>query len=94
MSVLNVLFDRELKSRGGDSDLGAALTTRERQVLALIAAGRSGKQIAAELGITLRTARAHREKLARKLGTSSTAWLTRYAIEHGMDTVAADPAIN
>jgi len=62
------------------------LTQRERQVLALVAAGKTGKEIAAQLGISLRTARAHRENLARKLGSSSAAWLTRYAIEHGIDT--------
>ena len=61
------------------------LTERERPVLALIAAGKTGKEIAAALGITLRTARFHREKLAQKLGSSSAAWLTRYAIEHGID---------
>jgi DNA-binding CsgD family transcriptional regulator len=59
---------------------------RERQVLALVAAGRTAPQIAAELGITVRTARAHREKLAAKLGSSSAAHLTRYAIENGLDT--------
>ena len=61
------------------------LTSRERQVLVLIAAGKTGKEIAAKLGITLRTARFHREKLAQKLGSSSAAWLTRYAIEHGIE---------
>jgi len=63
----------------------ARLTERERQLLALVASGKTGKQIAAMLGIAVRTARAHREKLAQKLGSSSTAWLTRYAIQHGID---------
>jgi two-component system nitrate/nitrite response regulator NarL len=62
------------------------LTARERQVIALVAAGRTGKEIAAALGISLRTARAHRENLGRKLGSSSTAWLTRYAILNGIDS--------
>lgn len=67
------------------------LTARERQVLALVAAGRTGKEIAAALGISLRTARAHRENLGRKLGNSSTAWLTRYAIVNGMDLDPSTP---
>ena len=62
-----------------------SLTARERQVLSLVAAGRTGKEIAAALGISLRTARAHRENLGRKLGSSSTAWLTRYAILNGIE---------
>jgi DNA-binding CsgD family transcriptional regulator len=61
------------------------LTARERQVLALIAAGRTAKQIATALGIAVRTARAHRENIGQKLGSSSAAALTRYAIEQGID---------
>jgi DNA-binding CsgD family transcriptional regulator len=64
------------------------LTARERQVLALVASGKTGPQIAATLGITVRTARAHREKLAIKLGSSSAAHLTRYAIENGIDVAS------
>jgi DNA-binding NarL/FixJ family response regulator len=79
--VLNSLEPNDLASDP------TRLTARERQVLALIAQGKTGKEIAAELGITLRTARFHREKLAQKLGSSSAAWLTRYAIEHGIDGV-------
>jgi DNA-binding NarL/FixJ family response regulator len=63
----------------------ASISARERQVLARIALGRTSKEIASELGITLRTVHAHRENLARKLGTSSVAALTRYALEHGID---------
>jgi two-component system nitrate/nitrite response regulator NarL len=66
------------------------LTARERQVIALVAAGRTGKEIAAALGISLRTARAHRENVGKKLGSSSTAWLTRYAILNGIEVEAAN----
>ncbi|HEY4218315.1 MAG TPA: LuxR C-terminal-related transcriptional regulator [Gemmatimonadaceae bacterium] len=61
------------------------ISARERQVLARVAMGRTSKQIASELGITLRTVHAHRENLAKKLGTSSVAAFTRYALEHGID---------
>ncbi len=61
------------------------ISARERQVLARVAVGRTSKEIATELGITLRTVHAHRENLARKLGTSSVASQTRYALEHGID---------
>jgi DNA-binding CsgD family transcriptional regulator len=59
-------------------------TAREREVLARIAQGKTSKQIAAELGVSLRTVNTHRENLAKKLGSSSVAAMTRYAIENGL----------
>lgn len=66
----------------------AAITPRERQVLARVAQGKTSKEIAAELAISLSTVNSHRENLARKLGTSSVAGLTRFAIENGIDESA------
>jgi two-component system, NarL family, nitrate/nitrite response regulator NarL len=60
------------------------ITTREREVLTRVAAGQTSKQIAGELGISPRTVETHRESLTRKLGVTSVAGLTRYAIEHGI----------
>jgi FixJ family two-component response regulator len=56
-------------------------SARERQVLACIAHGKTSKQIAAELGISLRTVNTHRENIAKKIGSSSLASMIRYAIE-------------
>jgi DNA-binding CsgD family transcriptional regulator len=66
------------------SDQQPKISPRERQILALIAAGKRSKDIAADLGISLRTVNTHREHIAKKLGTSSPAGLIRYAIEHGI----------
>lgn len=63
------------------------LTPREREVLARIAAGMTSKEIAASLGVGLRTVNTHREHLAKKLSTSSVAALIRYAIDHGITDV-------
>jgi DNA-binding NarL/FixJ family response regulator len=60
------------------------LTNRERQVLAGIARGLLNKEIAAELGISVRTVESHRDSLTRKLQLRSTASLTRYALDHGI----------
>jgi DNA-binding NarL/FixJ family response regulator len=60
------------------------LTAREREVLGLVAAGRSNKEIAAQLGISPRTVESHRESLTRKLSIRSIAGLTRFAIEVGL----------
>jgi RNA polymerase sigma factor (sigma-70 family) len=60
------------------------LTQREREVLALVADGRSNKEIAEELGISPRTVESHRESLTRKLRIRSIAGLTRFALETGI----------
>jgi DNA-binding CsgD family transcriptional regulator len=60
------------------------LTARERQVLQLLAESRNSKQIAAVLGISVRTADANRQQLMEKLRLGSIADLTRYAIRMGI----------
>lgn len=60
------------------------LSARERLVLVLLSEGRSNKEVAAELSISVRTVETHRKNLKRKLAISTTAGLTRYVIEHGL----------
>jgi len=60
------------------------LTTREQSVLLLLARGRSNKDIAAELDISVRTVETHRKHIKKKLGISTTAGLTRYVIDNGL----------
>jgi DNA-binding NarL/FixJ family response regulator len=62
----------------------AQLTSREMEVLQLIAEGEANKQIAAELGIAIKTVEKHREHLMLKLDIHDTASLTRYAIGAGV----------
>jgi len=62
----------------------AGLTSREMEVLQLIAEGKANKQTAAELGIGLKTVEKHREHLMEKLDIHDTAGLTRYAISAGI----------
>lgn len=57
------------------------LTGRERDVLVRIAQGMLNKEIAADLGISVRTVESHRDSLMRKLGLRSVAALTRFALE-------------
>ncbi|HKV04300.1 MAG TPA: response regulator transcription factor [Candidatus Acidoferrales bacterium] len=60
------------------------LTTRERQVLQLIAEGKSTKDVASVLGISVKTAESHRTRLMRKLDIHETASLVLYAVRHGI----------
>ena len=60
------------------------LTTREREVLQLVAEGKSTKQIAEILGIAQKTAESHRSHLMVKLGIHQVAGLVRYAVRRGL----------
>jgi PAS domain S-box-containing protein len=61
-----------------------ALTERERQVLVLIADGKSTKEAAVRLGISYKTADSHRSRILEKLGVHETASMVRYAIRAGL----------
>jgi two-component system NarL family response regulator len=60
------------------------LTNREQMILLQLAQGKSNKEVAIALDISVRTVETHRKNIKRKLGISSTAGLTRYALEHGV----------
>ena len=62
----------------------AQLTSREMEVLQLIAEGKANKETASELGIGIKTVEKHREHLMEKLDIHDTAGLTRYAIGAGI----------
>lgn len=75
------------KIRDGDRALQSPkppLTTREAEVLQLVAEGSANKQIAAELGISIKTVEKHRQQLMDKLDIHDTAGLTRHAIATGV----------
>ena len=61
-----------------------ALSPREREVLSLIAGGKTTKEIAVVLGISVKTADSHRTRLMEKLDIHEVAGLTRYAIREGL----------
>ncbi len=83
---------RRLQERGAEGSTrarpcrkwGNHLTTRQAEVLQLIAEGRANKQIAAELGISIKTVEKHRQRLMDTLGLHDVASLTRHAVARGM----------
>ena len=60
------------------------LTSREREVLQRVAEGNANKEVAADLGISIKTVEKHRQSLMHKLDIHDTAGLTRYAIAAGI----------
>lgn len=60
------------------------LTVRQREVLTRVATGMASKQIASDLGISLKTVEFHKACISRQLGLRTTAAMTRYAVVHGL----------
>lgn len=83
-----LLDDYQRLVRGDDkSPLGAApLTARQREVLQLIAEGRSTREIAERLSISIKTVETHRAQIMERLNVRDVASLTRYAIRLGLIT--------
>ncbi len=84
--VSRPLLRRQRKAREQGRAAGAeraSLTSREEEVLQLVAEGAANKQIAARLGISIKTVEKHRQQLMDKLDIHETAGLTRYAIASG-----------
>lgn len=75
---------RQLTARGGSKKSGNRLSSREVEVLQLIAEGKPNKQVAAELGVSFKTVDKHRQHLMSKLDIHDVAGLTRYAIAEGI----------
>jgi two-component system response regulator NreC len=68
----------------GDRPAGDPLAPRERQVLQLVAEGKTSKEIAVLLGLTVKTAESYRARVMEKIDVHETAGLVRYAIRHGI----------
>ena len=75
---------REVFTTGRPGRKASELTSREAEVLQLIAEGFSNKQIAGELTISIKTVEKHRQQVMNKLNIHDVAGLTRYAISKGM----------
>jgi two-component system, NarL family, nitrate/nitrite response regulator NarL len=81
---LNRLNPQSLGRVGRLNQKAVKLTSREMEVLQLIAEGKANKESAAELGIGIKTVEKHREHVMQKLDIHDTAGLTRYAISAGI----------
>jgi DNA-binding NarL/FixJ family response regulator len=82
--VVGEYLDDSAKVQAGDK---VNLTSREREVLQLIAEGKSSKQIALMLHVSQKTIETHRRKLLEKIEASGVAELTKYAIREGITSV-------
>jgi DNA-binding NarL/FixJ family response regulator len=86
-SIFKRVHDRTQKSlsrNGGLKKKNNSLSSREVEVLQLIAEGKANKQVASELGVSFKTVDKHRQHLMSKLNIHDVAGLTRYAIAEGI----------
>jgi DNA-binding NarL/FixJ family response regulator len=86
-SIAKRLHGRNQKSQDREGNFKKKnnhLSSRETEVLQLIAEGKPNKQVAAELGVTFKTVDKHRQHLMSKLDIHDVAGLTRYAIAEGI----------
>jgi len=88
--VSQMVLDGFLNRRGNgpeekeQNSAGDVLTSREREVIQLLAEGKTSKEVAVALNLSVKTAETHRTNLMRKLGLHSVADLTRYAVRNGI----------
>ena len=82
--VIKNYVDRSSSSAEDDS---SSLTSREREVLQLLAEGKSSKEIAFTLNVSLKTVEAHRYHIMSKLDIHNVAELTKYAIREGLTSL-------
>lgn len=86
--VRDTLLDDYIENLGKYTHEGKdPLSGREREVLQLLAEGKSNKEIASVLCVTVNTIDAHRKHISEKLGLKSVAELTKYAITHGITSL-------
>lgn len=84
--VARIVLDGFLRSPEGapSSDPAQTLSPREREIVQLLAEGRSNKEVARALGITVKTAETHRSNIMRKMEFASLSDLIRYAIRNNI----------
>lgn len=80
--VAEALAAAYLSKGNGETPERVSLTVREREVVQLLAEGKSNKEVAGRLGISSRTAEGHRAEIMRRLHLSSLAALVRYAVRN------------
>ncbi|PYK93418.1 MAG: DNA-binding response regulator [Verrucomicrobia bacterium] len=94
--VSEIVLDGFLKTRSEHQQQGrrsTRTTPREIEIIRLLAEGKSNKEIAARLGITVRTVETHRSKIMLKLDLHSLAELIHYAMRLGIVTLPGDPGM-
>ena len=82
--IADVVVKGYLNKISDTSPAGTVLTSREREILQLIAEGLTAKEIASHVFLSIKTVETHRRNIMQKLNMRSTVDLTKYAIREGL----------
>jgi DNA-binding NarL/FixJ family response regulator len=86
--IAGLIVERSTRAHaGGEVSAYSALGAREREVLQLIAEGKTSAETAMQMHISIKTVETHRRNIAKKLGLHGTAELTKYAIREGLTSL-------
>ncbi len=85
--IASIVVDNITKNGTTDGDSASSITPRERQILQLLAEGKSAKQIALQLHVSVKTIEANRRQIMDKLEIDNLAGLIKYAIRKGLVTI-------
>jgi DNA-binding NarL/FixJ family response regulator len=86
--IAGLVVERSTSPRvGNDTSAYSTLGAREREVLQLVAEGKSSPETARKMHISIKTVETHRRNIVQKLGLHGTAELTKYAIREGLTSV-------
>ena len=86
--VQGVVVDEYLHNRDVDENTGLpSLTIREKEVLQLLAEGKSTKEVASHIHVSVKTVETHRQNIMKKLNITTLAELVKYAIREGLTTL-------
>jgi len=83
-SVARMVMDGYLRNDASEASTTQTLSSREREIVQLLAEGNSNKDVARALNISVKTAETHRSNIMRKLGLGSLPELVRYAIRNNI----------
>lgn len=86
--IAGSVVDRSIQAHaGGEVSAHSQLGSREREVLQLVAEGKTSAETARKMHISIKTVETHRRNIVRKLGVHGTAELTKYAIREGLTSL-------
>lgn len=86
--IAGSVVDRSLQARvDGDPSAYSTLGAREREVLQLVAEGKTSAETARQMHISIKTVETHRRNIVQKLGLHGTAELTKYAVREGLTSL-------
>jgi two-component system response regulator NreC len=85
--VLDEILDAVIAGKTFETEVDERISSREREILLLIAEGRTNQEIGKQLEISIRTVETHRTNIMRKLSLSSQIDIVRYAYNHGLLSV-------